>query len=140
MQERTAFRLAMLANGFQPLLNDCKRSIEKGWSTRIVDEAEVREWDRSALASTGLKLDGDLAVIDADVADASLVAALADALDERFPELFAHGLVRHAGGPKEAWIARVDEPFQRLASRRWFRGAEASRRVLWLTRDATVWN
>ena len=124
MQERTALRLAMLANGFQPLLNDCKRSIEKGWSTRIVDEAEVREWDRSALASTGLKLDGDLAVIDADVADASLVAALADALDERFPKLFAHGLVRHAGGPKEAWIARVDEPFRRLASRRWYCGSD----------------
>src|SRR6516165_754385 len=64
MQERTAFRLAMLANGFQPLLNDCKRPIEKGWPKRIVDEAEVLSWDRSALTSTGLKLDGDLAVID----------------------------------------------------------------------------
>jgi hypothetical protein len=124
MQARTQFRLAMLANGFQPLLNDCKRSIEKGWPTRIVDEAEVCSWDRSALASTGLKLDGDLAVIDADVADSSLVAALADALDERFPALFVHGLVRHAGGPKEAWIARVDEPFRRLASRRWYRGGD----------------
>jgi hypothetical protein len=124
MQERTAFRLAMLKNGFQPLLNDCKRPIEKGWPTRIVDEAEVRSWDRSALASTGLKLDGDLAVIDADVADASLVAALADALDKSFPELFARGLVRHAGGPKEAWIARVDEPFRRLASRRWYCGSD----------------
>ena len=67
MQERTAFRLAMLRNGFQPLLNDCKRPIEKGWPTKIVDEAEVLSWDRSALASTGLKLDGDLAVIDVDV-------------------------------------------------------------------------
>ena len=124
MQERTAFRLAMLANGFQPLLNDCKRSIETGWPTRIVDEAEVLSWDRSALTSTGLKLDGDLAVIDADVADAGLVGALAGALDKRFPELFAHGLVRHAGGPKEAWIARVDQPFRRLASRRWYRGSD----------------
>ena len=34
MQERTAFRLAMLANGYQPLLNDCKRAIETGWPTR----------------------------------------------------------------------------------------------------------
>ena len=108
----------------QPLLNDCKRSIEKGWPTRLVDEAEVLSWDRSALTSTGLKLDGDLAVIDVDVADAGLVDALAGALDERFPELFAHGLVRHAGGPKEAWIARVDEPFRRLASRRWYRGSD----------------
>jgi hypothetical protein len=124
MHARTAFRLAMLANGFQPLLNDCKRPIEKGWPKKIVDEAEVLSWDRSALASTGLKLDGDLAVIDADVADASLVAALANALDARFPELFMHGLVRHAGGPKEAWIARIDEPFRRLASRRWYRGAD----------------
>ena len=113
MQARTAFRLAMLKNGFQPLLNDCKRPIEKGWPKQIVDEAEVLSWDRSALASTGLKIDGDLAVIDVDVADASLVETLAAAFGERSPTLFAHGLVRHSGGVKEAWIARVDEPFRR---------------------------
>jgi hypothetical protein len=124
MQARTAFRLAMLANGYQPLLNDCKRSIEPGWPTRVVDEAEVKSWDRSALTSTGMKIDGDLAVIDVDVKDAALVEALAGALDQRFPELFVHGLVRHAGGPKEAWIARVEEPFRRLASRRWYRGSD----------------
>ena len=49
---------------------------------------------------------------------------MAGALDKRFPELFARGLVRHAGGAKEAWIARVDEPFRRLASRRWYRGSD----------------
>jgi hypothetical protein len=124
MHARTAYRLAMLANGFQPLLNDCKRSIEKGWPTKIVDEAEVLAWDRSALTSTGLKLDGDLAVIDVDVNDAALVEALARAFNSRFPELFVHGLVRHAGGPKEVWIARVDEPFRRLPSRRWYRGSD----------------
>src|SRR5262245_30121287 len=94
--QRTAFRLAMLANGYQPLLNDCKRPIEKGWPSKTVDEAEVRSWDRSALTSTGLKIDGDLAVIDVDVSEADLVGALARALDQRFPELFARGLVRHA--------------------------------------------
>jgi hypothetical protein len=124
MQARTAYRLAMLVNGFHPVLTDCKRAIETGWPTRTVDEAEVRSWDRSALTSTGLKLDGDLAVIDVDVAEAAFVEALAEALDRRFPELFAHGFVRHAGGPKEAWIARVDEPFRRLASRRWYRGSD----------------
>ena len=76
MQARTAFRLAMLANGYQPLLNDCKRPIEKGWPKRRVDEAEILSWDRSALLSTGLKLDGDLAVIDVDVNEAALVEAL----------------------------------------------------------------
>jgi hypothetical protein len=124
MQARTAFRLAMLANGFQPLLNDCKRPIEKGWSRKIIDEAEVLSWDRSALASTGLRIDGDLAVIDADVSDAGMVEALANAMGERYPALFESGLVRHAGGPKEAWIARVDEPFRRFASRRWYRGSD----------------
>jgi hypothetical protein len=118
MQTRTAYRLAMLANGFQPLLNDCKRPIEKGWPRKIIDEAEVLSWDRSALASTGLRIDGDLAVIDADVSDAGMVEALANAVGERYPALFKSGLVRHAGGAKEAWIARVDEPFRRLASRR----------------------
>ena len=124
MQARTQFRLAMLANGFQPLLNDCKRPIEKGWPNRIVNEAEVLSWDRSALLSTGLKLDGDLAVIDVDVNEAALVEALASAFDSRFPELFVHGLARHTGSAKEAWIARVDEPFRRLASRRWYRGSD----------------
>ena len=124
MQPRTAFRLAMLANGYQPLLNDCKRPIEKGWPKHTVDEAEVLLWDRSALLSTGMKLDGDLAVIDADIADANLIETLADALGKRFPVLFERGLVRHAGGPKEAWIARVDEPFQQFRSRRWYRGGD----------------
>lgn len=124
MHARTAYRLAMLANGYWPLLNDRKRAIEPGWPKQRPDEAEVRLWDRSALTSTGLKLDGDLAVIDVDVGDAGLVDALARTFDERFPELLAHGLVRHAGGPKEAWIARVDEPFRRFASRRWYRGSD----------------
>ena len=124
MQARTAFRLAMLRNGFWPLLNDCKRSIEPGWPIKILDETEVLSWDRSALTSTGLKIDGDLAVIDVDVGEPALVERLADELDRRFPALFARGLVRHAGGPKEAWIARVDMPFRRLASRRWYRGSD----------------
>jgi hypothetical protein len=124
MHTRTRFRLDMLANGFQPLLNDCKRPIEKGWPKRTVDAAEVLSWDRSALASTGLKIDGDLAVIDVDVSEPGLVEALAVALDAQFPDLFLRGLVRHAGGPKQAWIARVDEPFRRLASRRWYRGSD----------------
>jgi hypothetical protein len=122
MRPHTRFRLAMLANGFQPLLNNCKRPIEKGWPIKIVDAAEILTWDRSALTSTGLKVDGDLAVIDVDVTEPAFVEALARGLDSRFPELFVHGLVRHAGSAKEAWIARVDEPFRRLASRRWYRG------------------
>src|SRR5262249_33119455 len=75
-------------------------------------------------ASTGMKVDGDLAVIDVDVTDAGLVEALAGEFGARFPALFELGLVRHAGGPKEAWIVRVDTPFGRRTSRRWYRGCD----------------
>jgi hypothetical protein len=129
MHAGTAFRLAMLANGYQPLLNNCKRPIEKGWPKRCVDEAEILSWDRSALLSTGMRIDGDLAVIDVDAPDAGLVDALASALGKSFPELFARGLVRHAGGPKEAWIARVEEPFHHLPSRRWTRDGTVTHHV-----------
>ena len=94
MHPHTAYRLAMLRNGFQPLLNDCKRPIEKGWPRKIVDEAEVLSWDRSALTSTGLRIDGDLAVIDVDVSEAALVETLVGDLSRSFPELFTRGLVQ----------------------------------------------
>jgi hypothetical protein len=116
----TRFRLEMLRNGFWPLLNDCKRPVEKGWPRKRPTEADVMAWDRSLLASTGMRIDGDLAVVDVDVFDSPLVEALAVAVGEKFPALFRHGLVRHAGGPKECWIARVDKPFSRKASRKWF--------------------
>jgi hypothetical protein len=54
MQTRTAYRLAMLRNGFRPLLNNCKRPIERGWPARVVDEAEVCPWDRRAYAMGGI--------------------------------------------------------------------------------------
>jgi hypothetical protein len=122
-QARTAFRLAMLDNGYWPLLNDCKRPIEKEWQKQRPDRAEVLSWDRSAFTSTGMKIDGDLAVIDADIREPALIDTLAAALDRRYPELFARGLVRHAGEVKEAWFVRTETPFRRICSRTWCRGA-----------------
>jgi hypothetical protein len=122
MQARTAFRLAMLDNGYWPLLNDCKQPVEKGWQKKRPDRVEVLSWDRSAFASTGMKIDGDLAVFDADVREPALIDALAAALDKRYPDLFARGLVRHAGEVKEAWFVRTETPFRRVCSREWCRG------------------
>jgi hypothetical protein len=122
MQARTVFRLAILENGYWPLLNDCKRPIEKEWQKKRPDRAEVLSWDRSAFLSTGMKIDGDLAVIDADIREPALIGALAAALDKRYPELFARGLVRHAGEVKEAWFVRTETPFRRIFSRKWYRG------------------
>jgi hypothetical protein len=50
---------------------------------------------------------------------------LIDALDERYSDLFVHGLVRHAGEVKQAWFARTLTPFQKINSRKWTRGDAA---------------
>ena len=125
MQARTQFRLAMLENGYWPVLNDCKRPIEKDWQKKRPDRAEMLSWDRSMFASTGMKIDGDLAVIDVDIREPALIDALAAALDKRYPELFARGFVRHAGEVKEAWFLRTETPFRRIFSRKWCRGDPA---------------
>jgi hypothetical protein len=122
MHELTAFRLAMLENGYWPLLNDCKRAVMSGWPKQRPDRAEILSWDRSAYLSTGMKIDGDLAVIDADIREQALINALIDALDARYPELFVHGLVRHAGEVKQAWFVRTQEPFPKIGTRKWTRG------------------
>jgi hypothetical protein len=122
MQERTAFRLAMWDNGYWPLLNDCKKAIITGWQKQRPSRDEVLSWDRSRYLSTGMKIDGDLAVIDADIRDKALIDALIDALDKRYPELFVRGLVRHAGEVKQAWFVRTEEPFPKIYSRKWTRG------------------
>jgi hypothetical protein len=119
MHERTRLRLAMLANGYWPTKNKGKRPTEPGWQKQRPDETRILEWDRSIHASTGMKLDHDLAAIDVDVVNEALITALADAVNARYPLLFVRGFVRHAGGPKEAWFARVDVPFARFASRHW---------------------
>jgi hypothetical protein len=129
MHECTAFRLAMLKNGYWPLLNACKRPIEKGWPRKKPDEAEVLSWNRSILRSTGMKIDGDLAVFDADIREKPLIDALIDALDQRYPELLMHGLVRHAGGVKQAWFVRTEEPFRKIYSRKWTRGDPDDRKA-----------
>jgi hypothetical protein len=125
MHARTVFRLAMLDNGYWPLLNNCKQPIEKEWQKKRPDKAEVLSWDRSLFVSTGMKIDGDLAVIDVDVREPALINALAAILDKRYPELFARGLVRHAGEVKEAWFVRTETPFRRIFSRKWYRGDPA---------------
>jgi hypothetical protein len=122
MQERTAFRLAAHDNGYWMVLNDCKEPVETGWSKKRPSRDEILLWNRSTYLSTGMKIDGDLAAIDTDIREAPLRDALIDALDERYPDLFVRGLVRHAGEVKQAWFVRTIKPFQKIASRKWTRG------------------
>jgi hypothetical protein len=118
----TDFRLAALRNGFHPRLNNCKVATGKGWPKSPVDEAEIRSWGRSLFDSTGMMVDGDLAVIDIDVDEAPFFAQLRAGLEEKFPEL-SRALVRGTTSTvKIALIARVEQPFRRIASWRLYRG------------------
>ena len=85
-------------------------------------EADVMAWDRSRLATTGLKIDGDLAVIDVDVLEPALVRALAEGMDKSSPSCS-----RAAGAPRRRHQGGVDRARRRtlrparvvaLASRR----------------------
>jgi hypothetical protein len=124
MKPCTEYRLAMLRNGYRPLLNRCKIPVLDDWPRLVVDEAMVLVWDRSVHLSTGMAFDADLAATDVDVPNAAWVAELADAIDKKYPGLFRRGLVRHAGGIKECWIARVDKPFGLIRSRKWYRASD----------------
>jgi hypothetical protein len=112
----------MWDNGYWPVLNDCKKAKLTGWQKTRPDRDEILSWDRSTHPSTGMKIDDDLAVFDADIREKALIDALIDALDARYPELFVRGLVRHAGEIKQAWFVRTKAPFRKICSRKWTRG------------------
>jgi hypothetical protein len=69
MKERTKLRLKLLANGYVPLLNHGKVTRLDGWPDLEVTEELIRSWDRSRHASTGIRIEGGLGVVDVDVED-----------------------------------------------------------------------
>ena len=98
MKACTAFRLAMLSNGFAPLLDNGKRAVETGWPKQRVTEADVLAWDRCLPATTGMRIDGDLAVIDVDVDETAFIEALAEGVDRQ-----GRRALRPAGVAALAW-------------------------------------
>ena len=130
MKDVTKLRLQLLANGYTPLPNKFKQTLLVGWPALRVDEDAVKSWDRMvAYPSTGIRVDGDLAVIDVDVGidgGARLVADFRRHLEaELMPGYFnatSGVLTRTSAGAKRAWFLRVEgEPFARFVSREWMR-------------------
>lgn len=104
--DRTALRLKLLANGFEPLANKSKLCVLPEWSTFPVTEERIRSWHRSrAFADTGIRC-GDVIAIDFDIDDETLLNQFADIL-------VAEGIVeetpfvRIGRPPREMWIYRA---------------------------------
>jgi hypothetical protein len=123
MSSMHEIRLRMLRNGYVPLLNRGKRPAHRGWQNMRVDEATIMEWEHSTLPTTGVRVEGGLAVIDIDVTigDLDLVGPLAARAKDLLPGI-DKAPVRRSVGVKQAWFCRVEGAlFKRLCSCLWVR-------------------
>lgn len=121
-------RLQLLDNGYTPIRNRDKRTFMKGWPHAVIDEGEIKRWTRrfSRDKGTGIRVDGELAVIDLDIDD-EIINRIADAIMAEVPILGDPNvplLVRRGKGLKEGWYVRTAEVFSRIHSRAWVRPGE----------------
>lgn len=111
-------RLAVFDNGYVPLPNRCKVCHLPKWQRLVVTPDEIRGWSRlMRLPDTGIRLDGDLLVLDFDV-DADLVQRIFERVFAEVPVL-RRALVRAGKGQKEAWFCRTTSPVGRLSTRKY---------------------
>ena len=122
MQPTTVYRLAMLENGFEPVLAECKRPVEPAWQIKSIDKAEVF----LGIAAPAARPDCGSTAISPRSTSTSRTLIWSRPWrvpsTSAFPRCSCTASCVTPEAPKEAWIARVDEPFRRLASRRWYRG------------------
>jgi hypothetical protein len=99
----------LLANGWQPLPNADKSCLMKGWSTVLIDERQVRRWDRSTRwPAIGLRVKPPMLVIDCDVPDETLMQQVREMLGRVAPVVLDEGLERIGRPPKAAFFLRYD--------------------------------
>ena len=128
VQEQTTIRTALLKNGYVPLANKDKMCTLKGWSKLEVDAELIATWSGHGYRATGVRLDGQLVMVDFDIDDTAMIEDIIDhAIDTardpatraRLELLRDEAPVRFGKGQKEAWFCRVkvgEEGFIRYAS------------------------
>lgn len=117
---QTRIRHKLLENGYTPLANKAKDCLLTGWSNLVVDSDMVESWaDKLKYRATGVRIGGGLMMIDFDIDDADMVAAIMDALPDDLWKKLKACPVRFGSGAKEAWFARLPDgapEFYRIAS------------------------
>jgi RecA-family ATPase len=119
LDEITARRLEMLANGYAPLPVVGKMPPLKGWPSIAIDETTIRSWGDPSLwpggtpMSTGART-GDTVALDVDIR----VAAMADAIEDLVRAKCGNGagrIIRRVGqAPKRAFLFKTDAPFTKI--------------------------
>lgn len=118
INEQTRIRHALLDNGYTPLANKTKDCLLKGWSHLEVTHELIDEWSGMlGYRATGVRIGGGLVMIDFDIDDADVIEDVVDSLPDDLWDILRQCPVRHGGGQKEAWFARLNGPdFYRIAS------------------------
>ena len=108
----------MLRNGWVPIPCQAKEKMLTGWTKVAVTEQQIQDWDSyrkdaddkplgSSLKGTGLRLEGDIFVVDLDIQDANLMNEVLDAIEAAYPEWLYGVLWRNSGAVSWALFSRV---------------------------------
>lgn len=105
-------RLGMLKNGYTPLGSSGKGVRIKHWPHIEVTEKLIERWrHRDDLLTSGVRVDGDLVVMDFDVDHADTLDKIFDAIAEKdraLARMLADAPCRFGGGEKLALFLRSD--------------------------------
>lgn len=108
--------LKLLDNGYEPLPLKPRRKnpIPTGWTTAVIDEAQVRKWiDESPNAGVGLRT-GHLVGIDIDVLDPEIAHQMGRIVEERT----GAALMRVGLWPKRLYLTQTATPFPKKSIRK----------------------
>lgn len=83
LAEQTEIRKKLLVRGYAPLANVSKVCVLSDWPRLVVNEDLVETWsDQRRYLATGVRIEGDMLVLDMDIDDADIL----DAVWRRLPE------------------------------------------------------
>lgn len=113
---QTAIRHRLLANGYTPIASAGKAGMPKRWQDLLVNEEQIMRWDRARSftamagerATTSVRIDNDLFVIDIDVRHEAAAEAVEAVLWDAAPEFMELCLRRSSGTRKVALFGRID--------------------------------
>ena len=111
------WRLTLLENGYAPLPNVGKMCLLKGWPKVTATEDTIKKWGRmKGRDTTGLRLAGGLIALDFDVDNTKLMEVLGAEFEDECGDFL---LRTTSGKATEAWFMRTEQPFSRLATKKW---------------------
>lgn len=108
--------LKLLENGYEPLplFPMQKRPIPTGWTTTVIDEAQVLKWtDKHPDAGVGLRT-GHVVGIDIDVLDPEIAHQMGQIVEKRTGAT----MMRVGLWPKRLYLVRTEHPFAKKSVRK----------------------